>query len=257
MINQKWLLIFICSVMLFTMLASPSNALAGSTPCGGSVTVASGDTLQKIANRCSTSVNALKLANNITNVNSIKVGQVLVMPGALIKGNAGIDIYIVNHRDTLSQIARDFKTTLSNLLKLNPSITNPNLIFAGYRLNVPSLSTPPQPTPIPSPTTTPPPTTGQIYIVQKGDTMSKIAKRLGISLTALVKANPQVTNINRIYVGQKLNIPDGVSVYIVVKGDTLKKIADRFGTTWQALWKLNPDIKNPNLIFVGQIIKLR
>jgi LysM repeat protein len=257
MSNKKWFIMIICSVLLFTMLASPSSAHAGSTPCGGSVTVVSGDTLQKIANRCSTTVNALKLANNITNVNSIKVGQVLVMPGALIKGSAGVDIYIVNHRDTLGQIAKDFNTTLSNLLKLNPNITNPNLIYAGQRLNVPSLSTTPQPTPIPSPTTTPPATTGQIYIVQKGDTMSKIARRLGISLAELVKANPQVTNINRIYVGQKLNIPDGVSVYIVVKGDTLKKIADRFGTTWQALWKLNPDIKNPNLIYVGQIIKLR
>jgi LysM repeat protein len=257
MLKQKWILIFLCSVILITMLASPNAVYAGSTPCGGSVTVASGDTLQKIANRCSTSVNALKLANNITDINSIKVGQVLLMPGALIKGSAGVDIYIVNHRDTLSQIARDFNTTLSNLLKLNPAITNPNLIYAGQRLNVPSLSVSPQPTPIPSPTTTPPATTGQIYIVQKGDTMNKIARRLGITLAALVKVNPQVTNINRIYVGQKLNIPDGVSVYIVVRGDTLKKIADRFGTTWQALWKLNPDIKNPNLIYVGQIIKLR
>lgn len=87
--------------------------------------------------------------------------------------------------------------------------------------------------------------------------MKKIAARLEIMLEALAKANPQVTDINKIYVGQKLNIPDGVSVYVVVKGDTLQKIADRFGTTVEALFTLNPDIKNANPIYVGQIIKLK
>lgn len=240
--------LFILVALLASAVAFPSSARAGSTPCGGNVTVVSGDTLRKIANRCSTTVNALKLANNISNVNLIYVGQVLVMPGALIKGSGGYDIYIVNHGDTLKQIAALFGTTMDVLLSLNPAITNANLIYAGQRMTVPAPGST-IPTPVPS--------GGQIYIVQRGDTMKKIASRLGITLDALVKANPQVTDINLIYVGQKLNVPDGVSVYIVVKGDTLKKIAERFGTTWQNLMTLNPDIKNANLIYVGQIIKLK
>jgi len=236
--------------ILMSSLAMPANASAGSALCGGNVTVASGDTLRKIADRCGTTIAALKLANNLSNANLIYVGQVLVMPGALIRGSNNVDIYIVNHGDTLKAVAVLFNTTLDALLKLNPSITNANLIYAGQRLNVPTPGTTP-------PVTPPPPTGGQIYIVKKGDTMKKIAGYLGISLDALVKANPQVTNINLIYVGQQLNVPAGVSVYVVVKGDTLRKIADRYGTTVSVLLKLNPEITNANLIYIGQVIKLK
>ena len=252
MFTKRLFQFLILVALIFSAFAIPTSALAGSSVCGGSVTVASSDTLRKIADRCGTTVNALKLANNISNVNLIYVGQVLVMPGALLKGSGGTDIYIVNHGDTLKQIAANFSTSLDVLLSLNPAITNANLIYAGQRLTVPTPGGT-NPTPVPTPL----PTSGQTYTVQSGDTMKKIATRLGITLDALVKANPQVTDINKIYVGQKLNLPAGVSVYIVVKGDTLKKIAERFGTTWQNLMTLNPDIKDANKIYVGQIIKLK
>jgi len=173
----------------------------------------------------------------------------LLMPGALISGSNNIDIYIVNHGDTLLEIAKLFNTNLSHLLSLNPTIKNPNLIYAGQRVNVPSPNavSPEEP----------PLISTKVYIVQRGDTMSKIASRIAITLSTLVKLNPQVGNTNLIYVGQKLNLPDGISQYTVAQGDTLKKIADSFGTTWQALLKLNPEIKNANLIYVGQIIKIQ
>jgi hypothetical protein len=44
--------------------------------------------------------------------------------------------------------------------------------------------------------------------VQPGDTLSKIAKRNGISLAQLLQANPQITNPNKIQVGQVVNLPD-------------------------------------------------
>lgn len=40
--------------------------------------------------------------------------------------------------DTLSQLAKKYHTTVANLMKLNPSIKNPNLIYAGNKLNVPA-----------------------------------------------------------------------------------------------------------------------
>lgn len=39
--------------------------------------------------------------------------------------------------DTLSALARKYHTTVAELLKLNPQIKNPNLIYAGSKLNVP------------------------------------------------------------------------------------------------------------------------
>ncbi|HKG45937.1 MAG TPA: LysM domain-containing protein [Pyrinomonadaceae bacterium] len=46
------------------------------------------------------------------------------------------------------------------------------------------------------------------YKVKTGDTLSKIAKRNGVSLAQLLKANPQITNPDKIRVGQLINLPD-------------------------------------------------
>lgn len=45
------------------------------------------------------------------------------------------------------------------------------------------------------------------YIVHSGDTLSKIAKRLGVPLKTIVQLNPQIKNINVIRVGQSIKIP--------------------------------------------------
>ena len=45
------------------------------------------------------------------------------------------------------------------------------------------------------------------HSVKKGETLSKIAKRNGISLKDLIKANPQIKNPDLIRVGEKINIP--------------------------------------------------
>ena len=67
--------------------------------------------------------------------------------------------------------------------------------FNGY-----SSQPTPEPTPIPAPKPTP-----TIYIVKKGDTLTKIAKRYGTTVDALVKKN-NIKNPNLIYVGQVLKI---------------------------------------------------
>jgi murein DD-endopeptidase MepM/ murein hydrolase activator NlpD len=43
--------------------------------------------------------------------------------------------------------------------------------------------------------------------VQKGDTVSAIAKAAGVSVAAVAAANPQITNLSKINVGQKIVIP--------------------------------------------------
>ncbi|MDE5416351.1 cell wall hydrolase [Alkalihalobacterium chitinilyticum] len=44
------------------------------------------------------------------------------------------------------------------------------------------------------------------YTVEKGDTMSKIAQDHGLTLKELAAANPQINNIDLIFVGQQINI---------------------------------------------------
>ena len=44
--------------------------------------------------------------------------------------------------------------------------------------------------------------------IKSGDTLSQIAKDKGITLKALLGANPKIKNANSIRVGQTINIPD-------------------------------------------------
>lgn len=94
------------------------------------------------------------------------------------------------------------------------------------------------------------------YHVQKGDTLSGIAARHGISLDALEKANPGVANHHFIFPGDRLTIPaPSAGSHIVHRGDTLTSIARHSGTTVPALVRAN-HIANPNLIRVGDRLTL-
>lgn len=46
------------------------------------------------------------------------------------------------------------------------------------------------------------------YKVKKGDTLSQIAKGKGITLQALLAANPNIKDANKIRVGQSIKMPD-------------------------------------------------
>jgi LysM repeat protein len=119
--------------------------------------------------------------------------------------------YRVSWGDTLTRIANRFGTSLTAILQANPQITNPNLIFVGQELEIPTGENPTA-TPIPPPGTTPnptpPPTSSQTYIVRPGDTLSAIARRFNTTIAAIAQASG-ITNINLIYVGQRLVIPGG------------------------------------------------
>lgn len=65
-----------------------------------------------------------------------------------------------------------------------------------------------QPTPSPGskPQTPSQGTSGQRYIVQRGDTLWRLSQRFGVSLDALIKAN-NLSNPNVLHIGQELIIP--------------------------------------------------
>lgn len=244
--TKKIFQLFILVAMLFGSFATTTSAFAAG--CGTGVTVVSGDTLRKIAERCGTTVSALRLANpEIGNGNLIYPGQALLLPGAILGTDGGYLVYVVARGDTVKALAARFQSTVDSILASNPAITNVNLIYEGQRL---TIYTQPVVTPPP-----PPPSSGQIYYVQKGDTLRKIAAKFNTSVDLILQLN-SITNPNVIYVGQAITLPAFISTYIVQKGDTLKIIANKYGTTVEKLLGLNPNIKNANLIYVGQIITL-
>ena len=105
-----------------------------------------------------------------------------------------------------------------------------------------------------------------VYVVQRGDTLSNIAVRLGVSQTALAQANG-IGNPNFIYVGQRLIVPGGSApapapgpapasgTHVVARGETLASIAARYGVSLTALAQAN-GLRNINFIWVGQVLTI-
>ena len=121
--------------------------------------------------------------------------------------------------------------------------------------------TPPGPQPNPEPGPQPAPGNGGSVTVQRGDTLSAIAQRNGVSLAALIDANPQIRNPNLIYPGQTVHLPGGggdgaASNYTVRSGDTLSGIAQQHGVSLSALLAANPQIGNPDLIHPNQNVRI-
>ena len=111
------------------------------------------------------------------------------------------------------------------------------------------------------------------YVIAKGDTLGAIARKNGLSLKALMEANPGV-NAKKLKIGQKVQIPAGAAaaaaastpgaaaeaasaestVYVVKSGDMLFRIAKTHGTTVKKIMALN-DLRSTS-IRAGQKLKL-
>jgi LysM repeat protein len=125
---------------------------------------------------------------------------------------------------------------------------------------------PASPTPVPTavPTVGPTPTTGPVppggftYCVQWGDTLFSIARRFGVTVDAIVKANG-LANPNQIRAGQVLIIPGlpppehPPTMYVVQPGDNLYRISLKFGVPLESIVAVNK-IVNPWYIRVGQVL---
>ncbi len=98
-------------------------------------TVRYGDSLWKIANRYGVSVNSLVTLNNIQNPNLIYPGQQIKVKVSSNNNQANTLYYRVRRGDSLWRIARRYRTTVSNLVRLN-NIKNPNLIYIGQILRI-------------------------------------------------------------------------------------------------------------------------
>lgn len=72
--------------------------------------------------------------------------------------------------------------------------------------NTPEPTATPEPTdtPEPTPTATPEP---QTYTIQSGDTLLSIAQSFGVTVDAILQANPDITNPELIRPGQEIVIP--------------------------------------------------
>ena len=180
-------------------------------------------------------------------------------------------VHVVAGGEKLAVIARSYGVSLDELINYN-DITDPNFIFSGQRLLIPgqqSGALSQYGTPAESDTL---PAGNGYYTVRRGDTLSEIAKRNGLSTGDLLRLNG-LSNANFVWVGQQLRLsarvePTGIAtdetetsdlageIYIVMPGDTLSEIAQRFGVSAQDLLAAN-GLPNANFVWVGQRLRIK
>jgi len=143
---------FVILLALAALVAIPASVQAGGT-CGPTYIVQWGDTLDKIAGICGTTVSALYAANpGISGY--LYAGQVLVIPGATTTYcNCAYsayqcncppvtytNTYIVQPGDTFAMIASRYGVSVNTLWAANPQIWNINYIYPGQVIYVPGSS---------------------------------------------------------------------------------------------------------------------
>jgi N-acetylmuramoyl-L-alanine amidase len=127
-----------------------------------------------------------------------RIARNLAVPlllGALVTaGSPGWSSYTIHRGDTLSAIAARYHTTVAELVKVNKLPGNGNLIIAGEALRVPVSRA--------HATTSAP----RVHVVVRGDTLSGIAHRYGVSMHRIAKAN-HLSSLNLVRLGARLRIP--------------------------------------------------
>lgn len=245
------------------------------------VTVKPGDTLNEYSRIYNIPVEAIIEANPGIIPNNLRIGQVVCIP----RSNLGSEELTrqnisdlptcisvkVRDGDYPYVIAQRYKTTVEEILRVNPHISPTNL-KVGQEICVPvnkanySLLLK---------ETQPSSYTCISHVVKKGDTFKDLAKEFNVTINSILTANPGA-DPNELQVGQVICIPKPVTTpessityqnmteerekalpfclnYTIKKGDTFRDLARKFNTTIEAIMLANPN-SDPYDLQIGQVI---
>ncbi len=168
--------------------------------------------------------------------------------------------YVVKKGDTLEKIAIRHRTTVGELTKLNKIKRNDH-IYIGRKLKIPLES--PEDEEISSPVLA-------SYVVKKGDTLDKIAKKHHMSVAAILILNDMKPQ-DPLYLNRKLKVyavgrdngkteasvstKRGLTVYTVRTGDSVEKVAAKHHMTVSELRKVN-GMQQREFLTVNQKLKV-
>ncbi|MFC5529264.1 LysM peptidoglycan-binding domain-containing protein [Cohnella yongneupensis] len=103
----------------------------------------------------------------------------------------------------------------------------------------------------------------KIHMVKQGDTLYLIAKKYGVPLEDLIKANPEISNPDELAIGMKVKIHsqpksafEVMHQHIVQQGDSLWKLSKSWGIHLSDMIKANPQLKNPNALLTGEVVNI-
>ncbi|MFD4959793.1 LysM peptidoglycan-binding domain-containing protein [Microbacterium sp. NPDC058389] len=177
--------------------------------------------------------------------------------------------YTVVRGDTVSRIASRFGLRTADVLALN-GLGWSSVIYPGQVLKLTAAAAS-------APVAAPPVTSAGSYTVQRGDTISSIARRHGVATNAVLSSNGLGWS-SIIYPGQRISIPGGAApaasapaapttpavappaapsaggaTYTIVAGDTISAIAKRHGVSVNAVLAAN-GLGMSSIIYPGQTI---
>lgn len=189
------------------------------TPAPYRYQVVAGDSLTSIALQFNVSTVAIMEANNMSDANSLFVGQALAIPGYVetvgadaattgantppvgqpdgqpnASSGEGVT-HVVQPGETLLGIAQTYGID-PNVLAQGNNISNRNQLRVGQQLVIPGIS--------PRDAAA---ARGAIHVIQSGESLSSIAAQYGVTAQAIIELNG-ITNPDAIYVGQQLIIPE-------------------------------------------------
>ncbi len=155
--------------------------------------------------------------------------------------------YTIARGQTLYSIARQFNTTVADILAANPAL-DVQLYFAGDVICIPRPGTGCQ--------------NGVAYTVRRGDSFYLIAQRFGVPLASVLAANPGVDPA-QLTIGQVICVPTAqpaptppppaplcpanYNVHTVTRGQTFVDVLVLYNISFFALQQANPNVNLNNL----------
>ena len=225
-----------------------------------------GETLSGIATKYRVTVSDIKRWNNLKS-NMIYVGQKLKIysstPPSKTSSVTSTNttnqtssssaktqniVHVVKSGETLSGIASKYGVSVNNIKNWNN--LSSDKISIGQKLII-----------NPTEQTSSKTSTQQIHVVKRGETLSGIASKYGVSVDNIRNWNN--LSSDKITIGQKLIInpteqtsskTETQQIHVVKSGETLSGIANKYNTTVDAIKKAN-NLKS-NKIYVGQKLKI-
>jgi membrane-bound lytic murein transglycosylase D len=196
-----------------------------------------GETLGSIAKKYGTSVNIICSANKLSRKKVLYVGQRLKVPYSKRTVSASeVSFYKIKRGDSLSTISNRYGIPIAKLKKINHLKSDMLQIGQVIRMRVGETSV-----------------EASFYKVKRGDSLSAISNKYGISVAKLKQINHLKSDT--LQIGQVIRTKMGKpSVkYKVKKGDNLAKIARNKGISLRKLLTLNK-MSLTDTIYPGQEI---
>ncbi len=238
--------------------------------------VTPGDSIWTVAKRLGVSPRDLVRANADIDPDRLSLGQILRIPAgrapepavqaaqAAPATGAGGRSHALAEGDNFWTVARRLGVRVSDLRAANPGL-DPRKLRPGQVLAVPEA---------PAETAQTPASGDGSYVVADGDNLWRIARRFGVTVAGLKKANAGVRP-DRLQPGQRLAIPeaesvqaqarptpgqtvtaaDGATSYAVAGGDTPWTVAKRFGLSVDELLAANSGV-DPRRLQIGQLLAI-